>query len=115
MKITKKPSLKPIKANEEVVEEPMDEVVEEPEIEIDPEATALVFEVEDVAQLVAEITEEDVEVEAEEDFVEFTVGEETFTVEAEGDEEILEASSRVRGRKVLASTKPRRKVYRKRR
>ena len=81
-------------------------VVAEEEIEIAPEATELLFETEDVAEIVAEFTGEDVEVEVSEDGVEFTVGEDTITVEPEGDEEILEAATRVRGKKaVKASTR----------
>lgn len=77
------------------------------ETEVAPEATDLLFEAGDVADLVAEVTGEDVEVEATEDAVEFTVGEETFVVEPEGDEEVLEASTRVNKRKaVKASTRP---------
>lgn len=60
-------------------------------IDVAPEATDLLFEAEDVAELVAEVTGEDVQVDAEEDVVTFTVGEEEFQVIAEGDEEILEA------------------------
>ena len=58
-----------------------------------PEATDLLFEAEDVAELVAEVTDMPVEVEVAEDgdSVVFAVGEDEYTVEAEGDEEILEA------------------------
>ena len=104
---------KRIVADEEIVDEEfVDEVggedvdvdvdvdveAEEPEVEIDPEATELLFETEDVAELVAEITGLPVEVTAEEDSVVFAVGDEEFTVEPEGDEEILES------RKVVAKT-----------
>lgn len=86
--------------------------------EVDVEATDLVFEAEDVAELVAEITGEDVEVTADDTSVEFTVGDDVYTVEAEGDEEIVEMSTRVlRGSKraVKASTNraPRGKSVRK--
>jgi hypothetical protein len=69
-----------------------------------------VFEAEDVAQLVAEVTGEDVEVEADENSVVFTVGDYDYTVEPEGTEEILEASTKVlRGKKpVSASSRTRR-------
>lgn len=79
-----------IRANEEVVV---------------PE-TDLLFEAEDVAELVSEITGEDVEVAAEEDAVTFTVGDEEFTVEAEGTEEIVESarSTRRDARSIKAST-----------
>ena len=106
MKINKKSTKvarRPVRASEEM-----------PEVEVAPEATELVFEAQDVAELIAEVTEEDVEVAADEDTVEFTVGEDVYTVEAEGDEEVLEATRMPRGRKaVKAST--RRTVRRRRR
>lgn len=84
------------------------------EVTIAPEATELMFEVEDVADLVAEITDQPVQVEADEDTVEFTVGEDVYTVEAEGDEEILESRRARRGRAIKANTarKPMGKVVR---
>lgn len=76
-------------------------------VDIAPEATDLLFEAEDVAELVAEVTGEAVEVVADEDTVTFTIGEDEFTVEAEGNEEIVEARrTELRGKKpVSASTK----------
>jgi altronate dehydratase len=71
------------------------------EVEVAPEATALLFETEDVAELVAEATGQVVTADVSEDgdTVIFEVGEgeeaEVFEVSAEGDEEILEASTRV--------------------
>ena len=94
-----------IRANEEIAE------IEEPVVEVEPEATDLLFEVTDVADVLAEVTGEDVVVEADGDVAEFTIGDEVFTVEAEGDEEILEAR-KVRGRAVKASTKPARRSVR---
>ena len=86
---------RPIRANEEMGE-----------VAVAPEATDLLFEAEDVAELVAEVTGEDVEVIAEEDTVVFTIGEDEFTVEAEGDEEILEATRKnVRGKRKVAASK----------
>lgn len=90
-------------------------------VEVDPAASDLLFEAEDVAELVAEVTGQAVEVTVDEDYVTFAVGDSEYTVEAEGDEEILEASRKVlRGkRRVSASTSrrvagrrpaPRRKV-----
>ena len=61
------------------------------EVEVAPEATELLFEAQDVADLVAAVTDEDVQVETEGEQVVFTVGEDEFTVEPEGDEEILES------------------------
>lgn len=80
------------------------------ETEVAEEATELLLETEDAAQLIAEITGEDVEVSVDENSVIFTVGDEEYTCEAEGNEEILEASMRARKgmRKVSASSKMRR-------
>lgn len=75
---------------------------------VEPEASDLLFEAEDVAELVAEITGEDVEVTADADSVVFAVGDDEYTVEAEGDEEVLEAVRRpLKNKKaVKASRKP---------
>ena len=75
--------------------------------DIAPEATDLLFEVEDVAQVLAEVTGEDVNVTADENTVEFEIAGETYTCEAEGDEEIVESSTRMpkRTTKVSASSK----------
>lgn len=81
------------------------------DVTVAPEATDLLFEAEDVAELVAEVTGEEVTVEPveDEDAVEFAVGEEIYTVEAEGDEEILESVRRpMRGKaRVSASARNR--------
>lgn len=78
---------------EEIKEE---EVVEEEvnDVDIAPEASDLLFEVEDVAELVAEVTGQEVSVTAEDDVITFEVGDDAYTVEAEGDEEILESTRR---------------------
>lgn len=77
-------------------------------VDVAPEASELLFETEDVAELVAEVTGQTVEVTADENTVVFTVGEDEFTVQAEGDEEVLEATRRnFRGKRaVAASRKP---------
>lgn len=99
-KTTKK--TRAIKAGEEVV--------------VNEEATDILFEAEDVAELVAEVTGEDVEVTADEDQVVFAVGDEEYTVEPEGDEEILESRGTQgreavkASRKVAAGRKPVRRV-----
>ena len=76
--------------------------------EVAPEAADLLFEAEDVAELVAEVTGEPVEVSADDDgsTVTFAVGDDEFTVEAEGDEEILQSVRKtLRGKRpVSAST-----------
>jgi len=80
------------------------------EVTIDPEATDLLFEAEDVAELIAEVTGESVEVTVEDNSVEFAIGEDVFTVEAEGDEEILEAASKkvLRGKRTVSASTQRR-------
>ena len=111
--------LKINKRTKVVADDELDVMVPEQEAEVDvtPEASDLLFEAEDVAELVAEVTGEDVEVAAEDDTVTFTVGEDEYVVEAEGDEEVLEAVRRPlakksavrasrRSRVVSASRKP---------
>lgn len=71
-----------------------------------PEATDLLFEAEDVAELVAEVTGEPVEVTTDEDVVTFAVGDAEYTVEADGDEEVLETSRRAfRGRRPVSASR----------
>lgn len=70
-----------------------------------PEASDLLFEAEDVAELVAEVTGEPVEVTADDTTVTFAIGEDEFTVEAEGDEEILETSRRnFKGKRTVSAS-----------
>lgn len=77
-----------IRANEEMeVEEDVDA-----EVSVEADAASLLFEAEDVAELVAEVTGEDVNVTTDDDVVVFEIGDDEFTVEADGDEEILESS-----------------------
>lgn len=87
---------------EEIID---DEVIEEAEVDVAPEATDLLFEAEDVAELIAEVTGEDVAVTADEDVVTFEVGDDEFAVTAEGDEELLEASKKVASKKVVKASK----------
>ena len=88
---------RPIRANDEMMDG---------EVMVAPEATDLLFEAEDVAELLAEVTGEDVEVSADEGTVAFAVGEDEFTVEAEGDEEILESVRKnVRGKRPVAASR----------
>lgn len=72
--------------------------------DVDPEATDLLFEAEDVAELVAEVTGEPVEVTVEDDSVKFAVGDDEFLVEPEGDEEILEAVRLPRKKRAVAAS-----------
>lgn len=93
MVIHSKRSTKAIKADDELdVEDELPEV-EDTDVEVSPEATELLFETEDVAQLLAEVTQKPVDVDTTDDgeSVEFTVGEDVYTVESEGDEEVLES------------------------
>ena len=95
-----------IEVEDVAVEAPAEDVV------VEPEASDLLFEAEDVAELLAEVTGDVVVATAEEDVVTFAIGEgetvEEYTVTAEGDEEILEASTRMRkgARPVKASRRP---------
>lgn len=106
--VTRKP-LKGVKADEEVEKTP--------ETEVAPEATELLFETEDVAQLLAEVTDEDVTVDVDDDTDEivFTVADEEYTVAPDGEEELLEASTRIMGKKrVSAASKLRKRPVRRR-
>lgn len=80
------------------------------EVAVAPEATDLLFEAEDVAELVAEVTGQVVEVTADGDDVTFAIGDgdeaEEFTVSAEGDEEVLEATRRpLKGRRTVSASR----------
>ena len=69
------------------------------DVDVTPEASDLLFETEDVAQLVAEITGEDVEVttsdDDEDDAVTFTVGDQDFTVQPDEDMEEVTTAIRI--------------------
>ena len=81
------------------------------QVEIAEEASDLLFEAEDVAELMAEVTGQVVEVSVEDDNVIFTVGDDEYTVSAEDDIETVESSTRVRGRNsVKASRNVRRNI-----
>ena len=86
------------------------EDVDTASVEVDAEATDLLFEAEDVAELLAEVTDQVVEVSVDGDDVIFSVGDDEFTVTPEGDEELLEASTKVMKRPVTS----RRKIAQKR-
>lgn len=112
--VTRKP-LKAVKADEEIEETEV--APEAPEAEVAPEATELLFETEDVAQLLAEVTDEDVTVDVDDDTDEivFTVADEEYTVAPDGEEELLEASTRIMGKKrVSAASKLRKRPMRRR-
>ena len=85
-------------------------IVAEDEVMVAPEASELLFESEDVAELVAEVTGQPVEVTADGDEVVFAIGDgdeaEEFTVTAEGDEEVLEATRKpMRGKRPVAASR----------
>ena len=80
----------------------------EPEVTVDEEASTLLFEAEDVAELISEVTELPVDVTVDDEgegSVTFAVGDEEYIITPEGDEEILEASKIQRSRRVSASAK----------
>ena len=113
-------SRKAIKAEEEIEDIDVEDIddadfddadFEEPEIE----ESEILFEASDVAEVLAEATGEPVDYTVDDETTEvtFTVGENEITVTPEGDEEVVEESTRVRGRKIAASrkmSKPAKKV-----
>lgn len=102
-------SRRPIKSDDEI-EEIDDFDTEEdfggdlPE-DVPAEDSELLFEVEDVAEVLAEATGEPVDYTVDDETTEvtFTVGEDEITVTPEGDEEVVEESTRVRGRRIAAA------------
>lgn len=91
----------------EEVEEQVEETVETgaEDVVVDEGAQDLLFEAEDVAELLAEVTGEPIEVTADENSVVFSVGEDEFTVEAEGNEEVLESVRKpLRGKKTVSAS-----------
>ncbi|MCM1226416.1 MAG: hypothetical protein NC320_03195 [Clostridium sp.] len=80
------------------------------ETDVAEEASDLLFEVDDVAELLADATGEDVDVTADGEVVKFDVGDETYTCSAEPGDEVVESKTRIsRGkRRVSASSTIRR-------
>lgn len=75
------------------------------DVNVESEAMDLLFEAEDVAELVAEITGEAVDVTADDDAVVFSVAGDDFTVTPEGNEEVLETARRpFRNKKAVSAT-----------
>ena len=92
-----------IRANEEME---VEDVETEGGVSVDADAASLLFEAEDVAELVAEVTGEDVNVTTDDDVVVFEIGDDEFTVEADGDEEILESSRKaLRGKTAVKASR----------
>lgn len=80
----------------------------EEEVNVAPEASELIMDTEDVADLLAEVTGEDVTVEATDEALEFQIGEDVFTVEPDEDEEVevLESNRRaLRNKRPVAANK----------
>lgn len=77
----------------------------EVEVEVKPEATDLLFEAEDVAELLAEVTEQPVDVSVDGEDIIFSVGEDEFVVTPEGDEELVESSVKTLKKPVAANRK----------
>ena len=90
---------RPIKAEEEMID---DSKI------MDQDTSELLFEATDVADLLAEITGQDVDMDMDDDVVVFTIGEDEYTIEPEGDEEVLESVRRPmrRMRPVKAGRRP---------
>ena len=82
---------------------------------MDQDTSELLFEATDVADLLAEITGEDVDMDMDDDVVVFTIGEDEYTIEPEGNEEVLESVRRPmrRMRPVKAGRRPSRTAQRK--
>lgn len=98
-----------------VASDDLDETIEEPVVDEGAEM-GLLFEAEDVAQLITEITGEDVDVAPSEDgeYVDFTVGDEVYTVETDGDEEILESVRKpIAKKRSIAASRQSKKIERK--
>lgn len=87
---------------------------EEVEVEVAPEATDVLFEAEDVAELLAEVTEEVVEVNVDGDDIVFNVGEDEYVVTPEEDVELVESSKKIlKGKKPVEASKSTSKSIRK--
>lgn len=114
-------SRKIVKAEDEIEE--IDDIDVDDDVDFDDadfedapvEESEILFEAEDVAEVLAEATGEPVDYTVDDETTEvtFTVGENEITVTPEGDEEVVEESTRVRGRKIAASRKMLRKPARK--
>lgn len=106
-----------VKAEDELDVEDTPMPAGEGDVSVDPEATDLLFEAEDVAQLVAEVTGEDVEVtiDDEADNVSFAVGEDVYTVEPDEDVDVLESCKTPKKSSVKASRATRRQAPARRR
>lgn len=109
-------SKKKIVADDEIMEQPVDQVADD--VDVEPAAAEMLFEAEDVADILAEVTGQPITVEVADDASQCVigVGEDEFTIDAEDAEEINEAepvpeekpvaeSKKIRGKAVRASSK----------
>ena len=108
---------KKIVADDEIMEKPVDQVADD-EVAVEPAAAEMLFEAEDVADILAEVTGQPITVEVADDASQCVigVGEDEFTIDAEDAEQINEAepapkeepvaeSKKIRGKAVKASSK----------
>lgn len=111
---------KKIVADDEIMEQPVDQVADD--VDVEPAAAEMLFEAEDVADILAEVTGQPITVEVADDASQCVigVGDDEFTIDAEDAEEINEGepalaeepeeepvaeSKKVRGKAVKASSK----------
>ena len=80
--------------------------------DVAPEASELLFEAEDVADLVSEVTGEDVDVTADDTSVTFDIGEDSYVVEAEGTEDAVESCTTITRKKKAVSASTNRRAGR---
>lgn len=108
---------KKIVADDEIMEKPVDQVADD-EVAVEPAAAEMLFEAEDVADILAEVTGQPITVEVADDASQCVigVGDDEFTIDAEDAEQINEAapvpeeepvaeSKKIRGKAVQASSK----------
>lgn len=107
---------KKIVADDEIIEKPVDQVAND--VDVEPSAAEMLFEAEDVADILAEVTGQPITVEVADDASQCVigVGDDEFTIDAEDAEQINEAapvpeeepvaeSKKIRGKAVQAASK----------
>ncbi len=118
-----RPATRPVRANRRVIRSdedidtpPVDDEIIDDEIDMPEDAPVeeaeLLFEAADVAEVLSEYSGEPVDYTVDDETTEvtFTIGDDEITITPEGDEEVVEESSRIRrsARKVAASRAARR-------
>lgn len=83
------------------------EEMDVPEMD-DTVETALLFEAEDVAELLREVTGKDVDMDADEGVVNFIIDDETFTITPPANTEVVESSTRHRRSRSIRANSARR-------